>query len=541
MDPQLQASSSRSITQRDLERMLLDEAAEPKALPFSLLEKITNNFYYKNEIGSGGFAVVYKGMLKNGEVAVKRLRDAYKYEKEFLREVESLMKVKHKNIVRFLGYCVDIQGKVDRYNGKIIMADVQERLLCFVYLPNGTLDKHIKDTSCGTEWKTCYRIIKGICEGLHYLHSINIMHLDLKPSNILMDDNMIPKITDFGVSRNFEEMQTRTIATKMIGTIGYLAPEFHTNVLESWNNRLELSQGNQHYEQIRVCAEIGTECIQDDPTKRPANMTHIMDRLAETERTEPLCECLDDTPAREVASFLHLKSNWADLDKAEKLLLAVEKRVRARVTEEVDKLNLCDPQVQVWLRRVEELQLDAIDEDYSQLRKYSCLGQCTIHAHQCTSIGRCVLEALDEANKLIEEGRRFKKFGFKPPHKIVDPLPQIETFGLETMLSQLHDLLEKGDSNIIGVWGQGGVGKTTLLHVFNNDLEKYAHDYQVVIFIEVSNSETLNTVEIQKTISGRLKLPWNNAESIAKRARFLVKALARKRFVILLDDVRKKF
>lgn len=261
---------------------------------------------------------------------------------------------------------------------------------------------------------------------------------------------------------------------------------------------------------------------------------------------QPLCECLDgtgmlDAAAREVASFLHLKSNWADLDKAKKLLLAVETTVRARVTAEVDKLNICDPQVQVWLRRVEELQLDAIDEDYSQLTKYSCLGQCTIHAHRRTSIGRRVLEALDEANKLIEEGRRFKKFGFKPLPKIVDPLPQIETFGLETMLSQLHDLFEKGDSNIIGVWGQGGVGKTTLLHVFNNDLEKKVHDYQVVIFIEVSNSETLNTVEIQQTISERLNLPWNDAEPIAKRARFLVKALARKRFVILLDDVRKKF
>ncbi|XP_020195850.1 disease resistance protein RPS2 isoform X2 [Aegilops tauschii subsp. strangulata] len=431
MDPQ--ASSSRSITQSDLERMLLDEAAEPKALPFSLLEKITNNFYYKNEIGRGGFAVVYMGVLENGVVAVKRLYDAYKYEKEFLREVESLMKVKHKNIVRFLGYCVDIQGKVDRYNGKIVMADIQERLFCFAYLPNGSLDKHIKDGSCGIEWKTCYRIIKGICEGLHYLHSINIMHLDLKPSNILMDDNMVPKITDFGVSRNFEEMQSRTVATKMIGTIGYLAPEFHTNVitrkfdlyslgviimeiltgkresqpvenvLESWNNRLELSQRNQHYEQIRVCAEIGIECIEHDPTNRPASMTHIMDWLAETERTE------------------------------------------------------------------------------------------------------------------------------------------IKPFGLETMLSQLHDLFEKGYSNIIGVWGQGGVGKTMLLHVFNNDLEKKVHQYQVVIFIEVSNSETLNTVEIQRTISERLNLPWNDEEPIAKRARFLVKALARKRYVILLDDVRKKF
>uniref|UniRef100_R7W3Q7 non-specific serine/threonine protein kinase n=1 Tax=Aegilops tauschii TaxID=37682 RepID=R7W3Q7_AEGTA len=308
MDPQLQASSSRSITQRDLERMLLDEAAEPKALPFSLLEKITNNFYYKNEIGSGGFAVVYKGMLKNGEVAVKRLRDAYKYEKEFLREVESLMKVtwfrQHMHMIEIIYHVVSY--------GTMEIKEVK----CLSYALNPLTHLSYVDTSCGTEWKTCYHIIKGICEGLHYLHSINIMHLDLKPSNILMDDNMIPKITDFGVSRNFEEMQTQTIATKMIGTIGYLAPEFHTNVitrkfdlyslgiiimeiltgkresqpvesvLESWNSRLELSQGNQHYEQIRACAEIGIECIQDDPTKRPANMTHIMDRLAETERTE---------------------------------------------------------------------------------------------------------------------------------------------------------------------------------------------------------------------------------------------------------------
>nr|UBY07410.1 NBS-LRR disease resistance protein [Dasypyrum villosum] len=121
------------------------------------------------------------------------------------------------------------------------------------------------------------------------------------------------------------------------------------------------------------------------------------------------------------------------------------------------------------------------------------------------------------------------------------PFPQNKLFGLETMLSQLHDLFEKGDSNIIGVWGQGGVGKTTLLHVFNNDLEKKVHEYMVVIFIEVSNSDMLNTVEIQQTISEKLNLPWNDAEPIAKRARFLVRALARKRFVILLDDVRRKF
>lgn len=261
---------------------------------------------------------------------------------------------------------------------------------------------------------------------------------------------------------------------------------------------------------------------------------------------QPLCDCLDgtgmlDAAAREVISFLRLKSNWGDLDKARDSLRAVETTVRARVAVEIDKLNVCDPQVQLWLKRVDELQLDTIDEDYSMLMKYSCLCQCTVHAARRTWIGKRVIEALEDVNKLIEEGRRFKKFGFKPPPEIVERLPQIKTFGLETMVSQLYDLLEKGDSNIIGVWGQGGIGKTTLLHVFNNDLENKVRDYQVVIFIEVSNSETLNTVEIQQTISERLNLPWNEAETVEKRARFLVKALFRKRFVVLLDDVRKKF
>ncbi|CAL5015952.1 unnamed protein product [Urochloa decumbens] len=261
---------------------------------------------------------------------------------------------------------------------------------------------------------------------------------------------------------------------------------------------------------------------------------------------EPLLGCLEstgmlDAATREVAAFLRVKANWGDLDKARDSLGAVEATVKARVAEEEDKLNVCDPQVQVWLRRVEELRRDTIDEDYGSLLKFSCLCQCTVHARRRAWIGKRVVEALEEVNKLTEEGRQFKKFGLKPPPDIVNLLPQMETFGLESMLTKLHDLLEKGDSNIIGVWGQGGIGKTTLLHVFNNDLEKRARDYQVVIFIEISNSETLNTIEIQQTISERLNLPWNESETVEKRAKFLVKALARKRFVLLLDDVRKKF
>ncbi|KAK1612828.1 hypothetical protein QYE76_036501 [Lolium multiflorum] len=322
MDSQL----SRSCTESDLESMLLDEAMEPMALPFSLLEKITNGFAYKQEIGKGGFSEVYKAMLKNEAVAVKRLRNTYMYENEFQREVECLMKVKHKNIVRFLGYCSDTQGKMQRYNGKLVMADVQERCLCFEYVPRGSLDEYIGDASGGLQWTTRFRIIKEICEGIHSLHDINIMHLDLKPSNILIDDNLTPKITDFGLSRSFEEMQTRVVASKMFGTLGYLAPEFTSgvithkfdlyslgviiiemltggkecqvieNILESWDKRMHQWQEHSYREQIRVCAEIGMECRNIDPAKRPVSMKHVMTRLHETESTEYSHELLDDCP-----------------------------------------------------------------------------------------------------------------------------------------------------------------------------------------------------------------------------------------------------
>ncbi|XP_037471952.1 probable serine/threonine-protein kinase PBL4 isoform X2 [Triticum dicoccoides] len=132
-----------TITPWDLECMLYDEMAKPKALPLSLLKEITNGFSPEKQIGYGGFAVVYKGILENRTIAVKRMSNTYKYEKEFLREVECLMRVKHQNVVRFLGYCSDTQGSMETYDGKLVMADVQQRLLCFEYLPRGSLRQYI--------------------------------------------------------------------------------------------------------------------------------------------------------------------------------------------------------------------------------------------------------------------------------------------------------------------------------------------------------------------------------------------------------------
>jgi len=319
--------------------MLCDENAEPNALPLSLLEEITNGFSEERVIGRGGFAVVYKGILDNGEaIAVKKLSYTYKYEKQFNREVECLIRVKHKNVVRFIGYCVDSQGKADSYNGKFVIADVLQKLLCFEYLPCGTLDKYITDASCGLEWRTRYKIINGICDGLHYLHQNTVLHLDLKPPNILLDGNMLPKIADFGLSRRFEQKQSRAITTSIGGTLGYLAPEFGSreityrfdlyslgviiieiltgkkgyedvdNVLESWSNRLEKSYRDIQLKQVRVCTEIGMECIESNPSKRPVSMHDIIARLHEIGNTEGFIE-IDMT----TSSSLQVKTNSGGL------------------------------------------------------------------------------------------------------------------------------------------------------------------------------------------------------------------------------------
>uniref|UniRef100_A0A453MUY4 non-specific serine/threonine protein kinase n=1 Tax=Aegilops tauschii subsp. strangulata TaxID=200361 RepID=A0A453MUY4_AEGTS len=184
----------------DLERMLLDGSAEPTYLWLSLLEDITDCFSDDQQIGSGGFAVVYKGIVGERMVAVKKLSQTLDmHENKFHKEVECLMKAKHKNIVRFLGYCSDTQGRIANY----------------------------EDSSGGLEWGERYQIIKGICEGLLHLHEKHILHLDLKPANILIDDRMVPKIADFGLSRCLDKDQTRAFTSHLCGSQGYLAPEFY--------------------------------------------------------------------------------------------------------------------------------------------------------------------------------------------------------------------------------------------------------------------------------------------------------------------------
>ncbi|VAH99078.1 unnamed protein product [Triticum turgidum subsp. durum] len=242
-------------------------------------------------------------------VAVKKLFDLIVIdEKNFQSEVDSLLGVRHKNTVRFLGYCSDTQQVMGKFNGATVWAQRRQRLLCFEFLPKGSLADYITDPSSGLQWETRYQIIKGICEGVHYLHQQRIIHMDLKPQNILLDGNMMPKIADFGLSRRLGEDQTRIITEHIVGSRGYWAPEFIGSgvitlkadiyvlgviflevltgckgsvkveeVLESWMNVLETTP-ERHIllEQVKLCAEIGIQCMNNDPKNRPTTWDIIL-------------------------------------------------------------------------------------------------------------------------------------------------------------------------------------------------------------------------------------------------------------------------
>ncbi|KAF7013031.1 hypothetical protein CFC21_027159 [Triticum aestivum] len=197
--------------------------AAPRVLSFRLLNEITKGFSTDMKIGAGSYGNVYKGEHTTGEIiAVKVLHyipgiDDEQFEKEY----HNLATLRHKNIVRLLGYCHETRREFLPYNGKLVFAEMTQRALCFEYMQNGSLDGCLTDESTGHDWCTRYAITKGICQGLKYLHEEldpPMYHLDLKPANVLLDENMVPKLADFGLSRLFRGEQTQ-MTKSAVGTL----------------------------------------------------------------------------------------------------------------------------------------------------------------------------------------------------------------------------------------------------------------------------------------------------------------------------------
>ncbi|KAL1346925.1 hypothetical protein HN51_020456 [Arachis hypogaea] len=184
----------------------------------------TQKFSLNNKIGQGGFEPVYKGRLTDGlEIAVKRLSNSSRQGMtEFITEVKLIAKLQHRNLVKLLGCC--IQG--------------EEILLVYEYVVNGSLDTFIFDQTKSKllDWPQCLGIIFGLTRGLLYLHQdsrLRIIHRDLKASNVLLDDKLNPKISDFGMARTFGGDQTEGNTNRVVGTYGYMAPEYAIDGLYS--------------------------------------------------------------------------------------------------------------------------------------------------------------------------------------------------------------------------------------------------------------------------------------------------------------------
>jgi len=284
----------------------------PIGYSYREIKKMTRGF--KDKLGEGGFGTVFKGHLRSGPcVAIKMLGKAKGSGQDFISEVTTIGRIHHLNVVRLLGFC--IEGS--------------KRALLYEFMPNGSLDKYIfsKEGGISLSYNQLHDISIGVARGIAYLHhgcEMKILHFDIKPHNILLDENFIPKISDFGLAKLYPIENSIVTMTAAKGTIGYMAPElFYKNIggvsykadvysfgmllMEMASKRKNMNphavRSSQHYfpfwiyDQLQKEAEIELEdvteedmkivkkmimvalwCIQINPNDRPS-MSKIVEML----------------------------------------------------------------------------------------------------------------------------------------------------------------------------------------------------------------------------------------------------------------------
>ncbi|XP_027940337.1 LEAF RUST 10 DISEASE-RESISTANCE LOCUS RECEPTOR-LIKE PROTEIN KINASE-like 2.1 isoform X2 [Vigna unguiculata] len=201
----------------NIENFLLDSHLNPIRYQYNEIKKMTRGF--KVKLGQGGFGVVYKGKLQSGlEVAVKILSKSDDDGQDFINEVATIGTIHHINVVRLIGYCVHRK----------------KCALVYEFMSNGSLDKYIfsKEEGICLSYDKIHEISLGIARGIAYLHQgcdMQILHFDIKPHNILLDDNFVPKVSDFGLAKLHATIDGVVNMTAARGTLGYMAPELFYN------------------------------------------------------------------------------------------------------------------------------------------------------------------------------------------------------------------------------------------------------------------------------------------------------------------------
>ncbi|KAL3714488.1 hypothetical protein ACJRO7_006412 [Eucalyptus globulus] len=200
-------------TDQNVEEFLQSNNFLPIRYSYSDIKKITSGL--KDKLGEGGYGSVFKGRLRSGrEVAVKILKKGKTNGQDFINEVATIGRIHHVNVVGLIGYC---------FEGS-------KQGLVYDFMHNGSLDKHIfsREQGISLECKEVYGIALGVARGIEYLHrgcDIQILHFDIKPHNILLDEDFTPKVSDFGLARLYPTDYNTVSLTAARGTLGYMAPE----------------------------------------------------------------------------------------------------------------------------------------------------------------------------------------------------------------------------------------------------------------------------------------------------------------------------
>jgi serine/threonine protein kinase len=243
----------------------------PMRFTFKQLKVATDQFSHK--LGEGGFGSVFKGQFADERIAVKRLDRTGQGKREFSAEVQTIGSIHHINLVRLIGFC----------------AEKSHRLLVYEYMPKGSLDRWIyyrhNNDAPPLDWSTRCKIVTHIAKGLSYLHeecTKRIAHLDVKPQNILLDDNFNAKLSDFGLCKLIDR-DISQVVTRMRGTPGYLAPEWLTS---------HITEKADVYSFGVVVMEIISGRKNLD-TSRPEESIHLITLLEEKVKKDELVDLID--------------------------------------------------------------------------------------------------------------------------------------------------------------------------------------------------------------------------------------------------------